>query len=380
MSDALPIDVEARLLTCAAAWHEHAFRTGPADRAEARAGVLAAYRAAELAEPARIVWLASPAQAALAAAVLTGAAPLARLRNSPLGGLLDPVLAALGPDLPEPGPSVRDRVRTRPWETARAETSGALSPRALAAAWRLTGEPLWARTDALVRHIRDALTPQTGAAQDTGLGALLRMTTLDAVLGQHDAAWLAAFDGLGHTSDAIEALQRVARAGGWWWPYERVVLMCERPSLLRLDDLGRPHNGDGPALAFPDGFALHAWHGTPMPEHLPETLAHLDAARITAETNAELRRVMLEHYGVERYLADSRAEPVGRDETGILWRVVMPDDEPLVTVEVVNSTPEPDGSRRTYFLRVPPWVRTAREGVAWTFDLAADAYAPQQET
>jgi hypothetical protein len=380
MSDALPIDVEARLLTCAATWHEHAFRAGPADREEARAGVLTAYRAAGLAEPARIVWLASPAQAALAAAVLTGAAHPARLRDSPLSGLLDPALAALGPDLPDPGPSVRDRVRTLPWQAARTETAGALSPRALATVWQLAGEPLWARTDELIGHIRDAFTPQTDSPRDPGLGALLRMTTLDAVLGQHDAAWLAAFDGLGHTSDAIEALQRVARSGGWWWPYERVVLMCERPSLLCVDDLGRLHAGDGPALAFPDGFALHAWHGTPMPEHLPESLADLDAARITAETNAELRRVMLEHYGVERYLADSGAKPMGRDKTGILWRVVMPDDEPLVTVEVVNSTPEPDGSRRTYFLRVPPWVRTAREGVAWTFNLSADAYSPQQET
>ena len=36
-------------------------------------------------------------------------------------------------------------------------------------------------------------------------------------------------------------------------------------------------------------------------------------------------------------------------------------------VEVVNATPEPDGSYRHYFLQVPPGVRTAREAVAWTF-------------
>ena len=43
------------------------------------------------------------------------------------------------------------------------------------------------------------------------------------------------------------------------------------------------------------------------------------------------------------------------------------DGEPLTVVEVVNSTPEPDGSHRRYFLRVPPDTRTAREAVAWTF-------------
>ena len=57
------------------------------------------------------------------------------------------------------------------------------------------------------------------------------------------------------------------------------------------------------------------------------------------------------------------------------WR-----DEPVAMVEVVNSTPEPDGSRRTYFLRVPPSMRRAREAVAWTFGMAGHEYRPAQES
>jgi hypothetical protein len=49
-------------------------------------------------------------------------------------------------------------------------------------------------------------------------------------------------------------------------------------------------------------------------------------------------------------------------------------------VEVINSTPEPDGSRRTYFLRVPPDTETAREGVAWTFGLTPEEYQPLLQT
>lgn len=89
---------------------------------------------------------------------------------------------------------------------------------------------------------------------------------------------------------------------------------------------------------------------------------------------------MLEHYGYDRYLAESGAKPVHRDETGVLWRIDLEGDEPVVTVEVVNSTPEPDGSHRVYWLRVPPRVRTAREGVAWTFGLAAEDYQPARQT
>nr|WP_175438982.1 hypothetical protein [Streptomyces vilmorinianum] len=44
------------------------------------------------------------------------------------------------------------------------------------------------------------------------------------------------------------------------------------------------------------------------------------------------------------------------------------------------TTPEPDGTFRTYWLRVPPEMTTARQGVAWTFGLAAAAYEPLVQT
>ena len=92
------------------------------------------------------------------------------------------------------------------------------------------------------------------------------------------------------------------------------------------------------------------------------------------------RRVMLEHFGFERYLRESGAKKQHTDEYGTLWRVNIPGDEPLVMVEVINSTAEPDGSFRTYFLRVPPQTSTARAGVAWTFGLSEQDYAPLQQT
>lgn len=49
-------------------------------------------------------------------------------------------------------------------------------------------------------------------------------------------------------------------------------------------------------------------------------------------------------------------------------------------VEVVNSTPEPDGTHRTYYLRVPPSIRIARPGVAWTFGVDEADYHPEKQT
>ncbi|GLW57531.1 DUF6745 domain-containing protein [Kitasatospora phosalacinea] len=353
-------------------WRAVAASTGPADRATAEQAVKDAYRAAGLAEPAEFRWYPSPRAA------------LAELLAHP-GGF---------------GASVREQVRTAAWERARTAALAALGPAGWSELWNTTGAELAATTALPAERVRTALLdhfapepepiddwqqarrPENRAARQTAAEdrAEVRLALLDAVAGQHDAAWLAAFDTAGTGDAALAALAGVARQVGWWWPYERVVLLSERPTALHRDEAGRLDRADGPALAYADGFALHAWRGMPVPADFPEQLTGLTPERIRAEENAELRRVMLEHFGYDRYLAESGAEPLHRDETGVLWRIQLPDDEPVVMVEVVNSTPEPDGTHRTYYLRVPPGTRTARAGVAWTFGVEEADYRPQRET
>ncbi|MEW2071526.1 DUF6745 domain-containing protein [Streptomyces sp. NPDC007346] len=327
-------------------WRDVAAATGAADRAAAEEGVRRAYRTAGLAEPERIVWAASPRAAVEAVEKLADA-----------------------------GRSVREEVRTRPWAQERRRMYDELGPAGWSALWSATGAQLWETTAALAERIRSGVAADLAPRpQDEGA---VRLVLLDAVLGQHDAAWLAAFDGRG---DRLTGLAEVARNAGWWWPYERAVVISERPEVLHRDEAGRLDHGGGPALAYRDGFALYAWRGMPVPAAFLAELASLTPKRIREEENAELRRVMLEFYGYDRYLTESGAEPLHRDETGILWRIALDGDEDVVMVEVVNSTPEPDGTHRTYWLRVPPATRSAKDGVAWTFGLEGAAYAPVRQT
>lgn len=339
-------------------WRAVAAATGPADRPAAEEGVRLAYRTAGLAAPERFVWVGSPRAAVAAVRALQDA-----------------------------GRSVRDEVRTAPWAEERRRVHDVLGPAGWTALWGRTGAVLWDTTRALADRIRagvaESLAEEAAArgGGDTEEAAAerqaARLVLLDAVLGQHDAAWLAAFDG---RSERLEGLARVAEHAGWWWPFEHAVVICERPVELHRDEAGRLDRGDGPALAFPDGFALHAWRGMPVPAEFLAGLSALTPERIRTEENAELRRVMLEYYGYDRYLSESDAQPVHRDETGVLWRISLDDDEDVAMVEVVNSTPEPDGTHKTYWLRVPPATRSAKEGVAWTFGLEASAYEPLRQT
>jgi hypothetical protein len=277
---------------------------------------------------------------------------------------------ALGEPPHGAGKVVRELVRTLPWEAARAAVHADLGPVGWSRACAGSGR-LWDQVSVLVTRIREGL----GRFSKTGSAPLFRQTSLEAVLGQHDAPWLALFAKLGRL-DGLRGLAMMAAEAGWWWPYEDLAIVSDRPRELHRDELGRLHRGDGSALAFPGGFELHAWRGTPVPAGFIASLGALTPGQITREENAELRRVMLERYGFGRYLADTKAAPIHRDKAGVLWRIDMPGDEPVVMVEVVNATPEPDGTCRTYWLRVPPQTLSAREGVAWTFGLSADQYDP----
>jgi hypothetical protein len=62
-------------------------------------------------------------------------------------------------------------------------------------------------------------------------------------------------------SQALRGAFLLAQSCGFWWPYKNHVLMTERPRLLRLDPQGRPHCETGPALQYPDGWDVWAWHG-----------------------------------------------------------------------------------------------------------------------
>ncbi|MDI5969982.1 hypothetical protein POF50_011640 [Streptomyces sp. SL13] len=368
----------------AADWRAVAWRTGAADRAAAEAGMREAYRTAGLAEPGAVVWFDSPLTATAAVLLLSGAADPVRAAGAPGAEAVlaeaAAVLAAHG--VSGAGPSVREAVRTAPWEAARRAAQEELGPLGWAGHWGLTGRELWEPVQRLTLRIRDAVTDRLAGPDEPGApsGAArtaVRLALLDALLGQHDAPWLAA---LADRSAALAGQAGVAGAAGWWWPRGDCVLACERPVALHRDEAGRPHRADGPCVEFPDGFALHAWRGMPVPAGFSERLAALTAGDVRDEPNAELRRVMLEHYGYDRYLAETGARPLHRDETGVLWRVEMERDEPVVMVEVVNSTPEPDGTHRVYWLRVPPHTRTAKAGVAWTFGVTEEDYAPQRQT
>lgn len=388
-ADALPERFDpgqlATLGTVASEWLAALLAVGPTDRDTAEAGVRQAYRAAGLAPPERVVWLGSPRAGAVAVALLAGLDADVAVPDPGWEPVRDELERQGQPTVPgRAGRPVRPRIGPMCWAQARARLRRRMGPGLWDQAWGATAGALLGR---LPEQLWRLQLLAIGDRIDTRLGWPASERLWDeAMVGLPEVVWCALADGLGRVlpglagPERLAGLGRVTRAADWWWPLERVAVMTDRPIALHRDEQGLLHRPDGPALAYTDGSGLHAWHGTLVPSELIARLPELRVDDITAERNLELRRVMREAYGLERYLRDAGGSLVSKDAYGRLWRLHRPGSEALLMVEVVNATPEPDGSHATYWLRVPPDIRSAHAAVAWTFGLNEGNYRPLVET
>jgi hypothetical protein len=162
--------------------------------------------------------------------------------------------------------------------------------------------------------------------------------------------------------------------------FDEICLVCEQPKICSYDAANRLHSETGPALAFSDEFKVFARHGVKVPRFLIEAPEQLTADKILQETNLEVRRIMLESFGMARFVTECGAKKIHEDQFGELYRKETRNIEPLVIVKVRNSTAEPDGSIRDYFIRVPPNMSTAKQAVAWTFNMSEADYSPDAES
>jgi Domain of unknown function (DUF6745) len=283
-------------------------------------------------------------------------------------------------------PDIRTLKRERVWPTSRRGRWHALSARQASLfreRWRVFDGWGWNSAaaaddpeDAGWLAALDAIVFRAGLGISRNVRGVYRLTPLltAAVIGLRlpraaPPRWVEALGPLGDAAVAGLFCYSVASEG---------ELACvERPT-LQVDERGRLHAWDGtPAVHWPKGHSLWYWRGVGIAPSVGRNPEALTARQVLRWSNVERRRVAIERIGAEAFLDALDAEVVQQDDHGRLWRTTVEvDGEPFTAVEVVNSTPEPDGTYRRYFLRVPPTVRSARRAVAWTFGLRAGHYDP----
>jgi hypothetical protein len=163
-------------------------------------------------------------------------------------------------------------------------------------------------------------------------------------------------------------------SGGLFLSYKDTCFVSEPHSQLLFDHSGRLHSDTQAAVSW-DGYEAYFIANVRVPDHVIKEPHKITAREIENENNQEVRRVMLERYGIDRFIYDCGAVEVQRDEYGILYKK-QKNNGMLSFVKVVNGSPEPDGSYRNYILLVPSSVQTAKEGSAWTYYRTPETYNP----
>jgi hypothetical protein len=341
-------------------WGEIRVSTSPGDRAAAEAGVAKAYAAASLPPPREIVWASGPWDMANS---------WVRLRQNA-------------------GENVKSLVGDMVCRKAEAAADRAVG---LGVRLALSGEPRLARVPAFCTSIDEAVhrgCERVQAPLRRRLAALLSFSKRRARLGFatasfsfHTAASLGALQylhdvaGLHSQTGGLAGLWEIAPYASWMLPHEHICWLADKPQLIRHDARGRLHSADGPALRHRDGWAAYAWKGVLVPAWIIEHPELISVRAISAANDPQIRRCMIEVFTPERFIAEGGAYPVSHDETGTLWRQRWR-WEAWAAVEVINGSPEPDGTRKRYFLQVPANMRSAREAVAWTYGLPEQRYRP----
>ena len=163
---------------------------------------------------------------------------------------------------------------------------------------------------------------------------------------------------------------------------------------------GRLHRDDGPAYITPTritwykdgrkhgmdadkyGSLFYYYENIRVPPHYITNPESLTLQEVLAHVNTEVRFVGMKIVGMGKVMNDKKTKIIHRDEEKgqVLFQIKGIFQDPVCYVKVVNSTQEPDGTFKDYYLCVPPDVKTCKQAVAWTFRLEEQEYQPEQET
>lgn len=157
------------------------------------------------------------------------------------------------------------------------------------------------------------------------------------------------------------------------WPNKRFVVLSKPPTRLLLNNNRRLHSLTELAVTYEDGWGCAVVDGVMIPKQYIYDPSLLTLDKIKKQQNTEVKRGMIELFGYERYLRETKAHLIHADKDQDnrprkLWRLILDGGwggGNLGLLEVFNSTPESDGTHKKYFLQVPAHIGKIEHALHW---------------
>lgn len=159
----------------------------------------------------------------------------------------------------------------------------------------------------------------------------------------------------------------LAKSCFWWWIVDKQnVIICDRPASINWDENNFLHNDDGMSVSFRDGTGIYSYHGYRIPNSRSYIIDNPEAItikEIEKETNIEMRRILVEKMGIEKYIHGNDFNVVDMD----MIRVDDITDDYMPRALIKSNHKHQylvgtDGSTKSvYYMNVDPEAKTCRE-------------------
>ena len=161
--------------------------------------------------------------------------------------------------------------------------------------------------------------------------------------------------------ELLRCKQQLFEECGWIFPFENICLVCDRPLHIRFDSANELHAEGESAIAFAEGYSLYFHHGVKLPEKYGKVHSDLwQAEWLLSESNAELRRVLIETIGYDRICCELQAVELDCWQEYTLLKIDNADVEPIYLLKMTCPS-----TGFIHALRVPPDLESAQEAIRW---------------
>ena len=166
---------------------------------------------------------------------------------------------------------------------------------------------------------------------------------------------------LNNETEKLDPLIELSKNCGWWIPYENICIIQHRHTELHFSADGQLHNESGMSVKYRDGWGLWSINGVSVDEQIVMSPETQTINQITSEGNEDIKRVRIERYGWQRFMAESDATVIDsrRNEIENTKEMLVECGGMRALVCHCPST------GRVYFLERPSDITTCEQAEAW---------------